>query len=348
MGALRGRLSGLGLGRVAGLWLTIGVCMLVFTLENGAFLEGKNLLDLVRATSSLAIVALGQTLVIISGELDLSIGATYALAPVVLAVLWMNDGQSFYLALAIALLVGPLVGVVNAFFTTLVRIPSFVVTLGTLSVVTGTAILVGGAQYFTPGFVEPPLSKGELNFFHNIGGSAPGGVPAQVIWLVVIALLFIVIMHRSLFGFRVAAIGGNPDAARLARLPVIGYRFIAFMVCGLTAALAGIIDFSFLGSTQSSTSGSGLTFPVFAAVIIGGASLSGGSGTVIGTLSGAILLQVLSNGLSLLGVGGGYQLIFIGSITIAAVALDRWAVIASDIREKIQMIASARTRTSSP
>ena len=114
------------------------------------------------------------------------------------------------------------------------------------------------------------------------------------------------------------------NAARVARLPVKRYRTIAFVVCAAAAALAGIIDFSFIGATQVSTAGSSLTFPVFAAVIIGGASLAGGSGSVLGTLTGALLLGVLSNGLAFNGVGGGYQLIFTGFITIAAVALDRW------------------------
>jgi len=312
------------LARVAGLWLTIGGAMAVFYLLNPVFLNGPNLLDLIRATSTLAIVALGQTLVIISGELDLSIGSTYALASTVMAVVWIDHHTGIWLALAVGLISGVIVGLINAFLTVVVRIPSFIVTLGMLSLVLGLTQQIGNSRSFTPAFLDPPIASSELSIFDKIGASHPFGVPAQVIWLIGAALVFTVVLHRSLFGFRLLAIGGNPAAARVARLPVARYRTITFVVCATAAALAGIIDFSFIGATQATVSGSSLTFPVFAAVIIGGASLSGGSGTVLGTLTGALLLGVLSNGLALNGVGGGYQLIFTGFITIAAVALDRW------------------------
>ncbi len=321
-----GRLqAGRILARVGGLWLAICGVGIVFGAINSNFFESANLIDLVRSASSLAIVALGQTLVIIAAEIDLSIGATFAFAPILLGVLWMNEGMNLYLAILLALAGGAAVGLVNAFFTTIVRIPSFVVTLGTLSLVNGITLRIGGAQYFTPEFAETPPPASERSFFHDIGGVEPFGIPAQVWWLAAVAVVFVVLLHFSLFGFRLLAIGGNPDAARVAGLPVRRYRTIAFVICSTMAALAGIVEFSFLGSTQSSTSGSNLTFPVFAAVIIGGASLAGGSGTVIGTLSGALLLTVLSNGLSLIGVGGGAQLVFVGAVTIGAVAIDRWA-----------------------
>jgi ribose/xylose/arabinose/galactoside ABC-type transport system permease subunit len=313
-----------------------------FGLANSHFFDGANLLDLVRSGVTLSIVALGLTLVIISGELDLSIGAVYALAPIVLSVLWISHDLSFYVAFVIALASGLVVGLINSFFSVVTKIPSFVVTLGMFSLVSGATILIGGAEYFTPAFADPPLDRGQLSFFHGIGAAAPGGVPAQVIWLIVIGLVFVLILHRSLYGFRLSAIGGNPEAARVARLPVRSYRTVAFIICGLMAALAGLIDFSFIGSTQSTVSGSGLTFPVFAAVIIGGASLTGGSGTVIGTLSGALLLTVLSNGLSLVGVGGGWTLVFVGGITIVAVALDRWALLGPLVGEKARVLLSAR------
>jgi ribose/xylose/arabinose/galactoside ABC-type transport system permease subunit len=310
--------------RVSGLWVTIGCVMIVFYLFNSAFLSGANLLDLVRATSTLAIVALGQTLVIVSGELDLSIGSTYALASTVLAVVWITYEANIWTAIVVALFAGVCVGLVNAFLTVVAKIPSFIVTLGMLSLVAGLTQRIGGSKFFTPAFVEPPIPQSQVSIFEKIGASSPFGIPAQVIWLIFAAVIFGLLLHRSLFGFRLLAIGGNPAAARVARLPVGRYRTVTFVLCATTAALAGIIDFSFIGATQATVSGSSLTFPVFAAVIIGGASLSGGSGTIIGTLSGALLLGVLSNGLALNGVGGGYQLIFTGAITIAAVGLDRW------------------------
>ena len=316
--------SGSALARVGGLWLTIAGAMAVFYSLNPAFLNGPNLLDLIRATSTLAIVALAQTLVIISGELDLSIGSTYALAPTVVAVVWIDHDTGIWVALAIGLTAGVLVGLINSALAVYAKIPSFIVTLGMLSLVLGLTQQIGKSRSFTPGFLEPPMPSSQLSVFNGLGASQPFGIPAQVIWLMGATLVFTLLLHRSLFGFRLFAIGGNPNAARVARLPVKRYRTITFVVCAAAAALAGIIDFSFIGATQVSTAGSSLTFPVFAAVIIGGASLSGGSGSVLGTLTGALLLGVLSNGLAFNGVGGGYQLIFTGFITIAAVALDRW------------------------
>ena len=175
------------------------------------------------------------------------------------------------------------------------------------------------AQGINPEYAEPPVSKHELGIFRALGATLlPERIPIQVVWLVGIALVFVVLLHRSVFGFRLTAIGGNADAARVTRLPIRRYKVAVFMVAGMLAALAGILDFSFLGSTDPSA-GLPLTFPIFAAVIIGGASLAGGRGTVVGTLSGALLLQSLTNGLNILVVGPFVQLMFVGSVTIGAV-----------------------------
>ena len=138
-----------------------------------------------------------------------------------------------------------------------------------------------------------------------------------------VALVIGFLLSRSLFGFRLKAIGGNPAAAELARLPVVKYKFAAFIICAALATLASTLDFSFIGSTQPNL-GLSLLFPVFAAVIIGGASLSGGRGTAIGTLSGALLLAIIQDGLALLSVGAYLQQFVQGTVTIGAVVLDRF------------------------
>jgi ribose/xylose/arabinose/galactoside ABC-type transport system permease subunit len=318
---------------------------IVFTAINGYFISSGNLLGLLRATSSLAIVALGQSLVIIAGELDLSIGSIYGFAGTIMAVLWIEHRMPLELALPLALGAACVVGVVNGFFTVGMRIPSFIVTLGTLSIVQGMTLLFGHSQVFDPSFVVPPLPSSERSVFGALGGSTlPFGIPVQVVWLAGAAVVFALVLHASLFGFRLTAIGGNPEAARLARLPVARYKLAVFVVCGLTAGLAGILDFSFLGTTQPQ-SGSQLTFPVFAAVIIGGASLTGGSGTVLGTLSGALLLSVLANGLALIGVGPFAQLIFVGGVTIGAVLVDRWGTLWPVWRSAWKVRWAARSRS---
>jgi ribose/xylose/arabinose/galactoside ABC-type transport system permease subunit len=313
----------LGVFRVGGLVIGIAVIWIVFASLNANFFTQANILELLRAMSSLAIIAIGETFVIISGELDLSVGAVYGLAAMVMGTVWVNGTVDVYLALLIGLGVGLAAGALNAFIVTVVRIPSFIVTLGTLSIVQGLTLWVSGAMEVNPAYATPPVNHQELSVFTTLGGYLlPFNVPIQVAWLVGIAIVCAVLLHRSLFGFRLTAIGGNTDAARIARLAISRYKFVVFMLCGLLAAVAGILDFSFLGATDPN-SGLTLTFPVFAAVIIGGASLAGGRGTVVGTLSGALLLQSLTNGLNIVGVGPYVQLIFVGSVTIAAVALDR-------------------------
>jgi ribose/xylose/arabinose/galactoside ABC-type transport system permease subunit len=239
-----------------------------------------------------------------------------------MGTLWI-DGMNVYLALALGLGIGAFGGLANGFLVTVVKIPSFIVTLGSMNLVQGFTLWISHARGINPQYADPPVAKGELGVFRALGATLlPEQIPIQVLWVVGIAILFMILLHRSVFGFRVTAIGGNPDAARVTRIPIRSYKIIVFVLAGFLAALAGILDFSFLGSTDPSA-GIPLTFPVFAAVIIGGASLSGGRGTVVGTLSGALLLQSLTNGLAILGVGPFVQLMFVGSVTIGAVALDR-------------------------
>lgn len=323
-------IGGLQLGRlsdslrVGGLLLAIAIVMIWFSIANSSFASSDNLLGVLRAMSTLAIVALGETLVIVAGELDLSIGATYGMASTLLAVAWIQWGMPVYLALIVALLGGALIGLFNGALTTFVRIPSFIVTLGSLSIVQGITLKLSNAQTFNPQYSTPPVNGSQLKFFTNLSNFAlPFNIPAQVLWLVVLSIIFGIVLHRTLFGFRLAAVGGNEQAAQLARLPVRNYKILVFVIAGVMAGVASILDFSFIGTTQPNA-GDSLTFPVFAAVIIGGASLTGGKGTIIGTLSGALLLSVLSNGLTLLNVGSYSQLVFVGAVTIGAVALDRF------------------------
>jgi ribose/xylose/arabinose/galactoside ABC-type transport system permease subunit len=321
--------------RVVALWLVTIIVAAFFQSQNSAFLTQGNLLDLVRAASTLGIVAMGVTLVVIAGELDLSVGSTYALAPTVVAVLWMEQGWPLSIALPAGLICVVVAGVANGVLTVYAKIPSFVVTLGTFTLIAGIGLLIGRGQYFTPASSFRPVAPEELDFFVHFGGASVGGLPAQIVWLIAISLVVFVLLHLSLFGFRLRAVGGNETAARLSRLPVARYRIIVFALSAGLAGLAGIIDFSFLQATQPA-SGSGLTFPVFAAVIIGGASLAGGSGTVIGTLTGALLLQTLANGLSLIGAGSGVQQIFTGAITVIAVGIDRWSDISGAVRSAVR------------
>jgi len=316
--------------RALGLVFAIVVIAAFFQIQNQAFLSPENVLTIVRSMASLAIIAFAQLLVIIAGELDLSVGAVYGLGATTLAVFWLGVGNvpfqlPLVLAIVVALGVGALAGGINAFFTTVVGIPSFIATLGMLSIAAGLELLLSNASSFNPQYNLPPPSRVELDIFRALGATVlPFRIPIQVLWLAVLFGIFWVLRHRTLFGFRLLAVGGNADAARISRLPVRKYKWIVFVLSGVMAVVAGILDFSYVGSVGPG-SGSALTFPVFAAVVIGGASLSGGRGTVIGTLIGATLLAVLRNGLAIMGVGAFAGLLFVGIVTIGAVSFDRLA-----------------------
>lgn len=304
--------------RVGGLMGAIVVCAIVFDSLNSAFLGTSNILTIFKTTSSLAIVALGEMVVLLVGEIDLSVGSLYGLGAMVTGLLWVH-GAPFELACVAGLATGFGGGVINGLVTTYLGVNSFITTLGMLNLAEGITFLVSNSSS-----VNPNVSSSGYPVFAAFGQDELfGHVPVQIVWLIGIALVMYVVVHRSMFGFKSAAIGGNGIAAKVAGLPVRRYKVIAFGLSGLLAVVGGIIAFSLVGAT-SPTSGASLPFTVFAAVIIGGASLSGGRGTVWGTFLGALFLTLISNGLSLLGYGPYVQLIFVGVVIVVAVAIDRW------------------------
>ena len=313
--------------RYSGLLIAILILVAIFTIlmPPNTFLSVQNALGLLRSMSTLAIIALGATLVIVLGEIDLSFGYLYGLCGMVMAVSWLVWGWPMPLALVLAFAVAAGFGLFNATLTTRVGIPSFIVTLGSGALALGFTLLIGNSRSYNynvgvPG-VETP--QAEVDAFAKLGGAdLPFGFPAQGVWMIVIAIAFFILLDRSLFGFRLKAIGGNAIAAKVARLPVVRYKTLAFMTLSCMACLAAILDFSFIGSVQPD-SGQTLVFPVFSAVIIGGASLAGGAGTTFGTMMGALLLTLMTNGFAVLAVGSWAQQMLVGGITILAVLLDR-------------------------
>jgi ribose/xylose/arabinose/galactoside ABC-type transport system permease subunit len=317
-----GRALAAGL-RIGGLLIAILIVVVIFTAlsKPNTFLTITNAVGVLRSMSTIAIVALGLTLVIVVGEIDLSFGYMYGLASILIGVSWIIWGWPIYLAIPLAFAAAVGVGSINALLVTVLKIPSFIVTLGTGQLVFGTTLLVSNPAYPPPGKVVP---QGEVDWFFGLSNQdLPLAIPMQAIWMLGVAIVIGFILSRSLFGFRLKAIGGNPAAAELARLPIVKYKAAAFIVCALLASLAAMLDFAFIGSVQPNA-GVGLTFPVFAAVIIGGASLAGGRGTAIGTLSGALLLAIIANGLALLSAGSYLSNFVSGAVTIAAVVLDRF------------------------
>lgn len=313
--------------RVGGLAFAIFLVIIVFALVSkpNTFLTLTNALVITRGMSTIAIVALGLLLVIVVGEIDLSFGFTYGLAASLISVSWIIWGWPIWLAILLAFGAAIGVGAGNALLVTGLRIPSFIVTLGTGQLIFGFTLFVTNTQTLNPQY--PPMGRlvpqGEIDLFFGLSNQAlPLRFPMQGVWMVAVAIVIGFLLSRTLFGFRLKAIGGNTIAAQLARLPVTKYKFAAFIACAVLAALAAMLDFAFIGSTQPNPN-TNLLFQVFAAVIIGGASLSGGRGTAIGTVSGALLLAIIANGLALNSAGTFLSNLVAGSVMIAAVVLDR-------------------------
>lgn len=314
--------------RIGGLVLAIIIVIVIFTLlsKPNTFLTITNAVGIMRSMSTIAIVALGLTLVIVVGEIDLSFGYMYGLASILIGVAWVVWGWPIWFAIPLAFVAAIGLGSINAFLVTVLKIPSFIVTLGTGQLVFGTTLLVSNTATLNPAYPPPgkAVPQEQVDWFFGLSNQdLPFDVPMQAIWMLGVALVIGFILSRSLFGFRLKAIGGNPAAAELARLPITRYKFAAFIISASLASLAAMLDFAFIGSVQPNA-GVSLTFPVFAAVIIGGASLSGGRGSAIGTLSGALLLAIIANGLALLSAGSYLSNFVSGAVTIAAVVLDRF------------------------
>jgi ribose/xylose/arabinose/galactoside ABC-type transport system permease subunit len=315
------------LARLGGVTLAVLIVGAYFGVRtHGQLLIFANLETILRGLSTIAIMGFGLTVVIIAGEIDLSFAAVYGLTTNIIAVAWITHGVPVYFAILLAFLAAIGVGLFNAFFTAVVKIPSFIATLGSSTLVFGLTLYIGQTQNLSYQFPPVPHTVGhrDVVFFRNLGSAVlPHQFPEQGIWTLGLLVVFAWVLGRTLFGFRVKAIGGSRAAAEIVRLPVRRYIFLAFVICACMACLAAILDFSFVGSAGPDD-GQTYLFPVFAAVIIGGASLSGGKGSAIGTVTGALLLAVLNNGFALIASGPFATQILLGTVTVGAVVIDRF------------------------
>ncbi len=228
--AKRGLTLGLTSLRTYGLVIAILLISVYFYLQNPAFASSGNIFQLLRAMASLAMIAFAQLLVIISGELDLSVGSVYGLTAVSFGVIWLGLGNSpldpthILFALIVALGIALACGATNAFFTAVVGIPSFIATLGMLSMAQGIELLLSNAGSFNPAYVIPPPDPDQLAWFRWPGFTRlPFEIPMQVLWLAVAFVVFWILRHRTLFGFRLLAIGGNTAAAAVTRINITKY-----------------------------------------------------------------------------------------------------------------------------
>ena len=306
------RRFGLDVGlRDAGTLLGLLAIVVVFAFLSPNFLTERNLLNILQQSSINACVALGMTLVIITGGIDLSVGPAAAIAAVAAAVL-MAAGVPIAVAIPVALLFGVVAGVFNGALVAYGGLQPFIVTLGTLSLYRATALIYTGGN---PIFGIPPEFRALFN-------SSLFGVPSPVVIVAVLALVVWVVLNKTPLGEYFLAVGGNEEASRIAGVPVAQAKIAAYGISGGLAATAGLILVGRLGAADP-TLGNLWELDAIAAAAIGGASLMGGKGSVVGTLLGAIILGSLRNGLTLLNVQAFYQLLATGIIILVAMLIDR-------------------------
>jgi ribose/xylose/arabinose/galactoside ABC-type transport system permease subunit len=274
------------------------------------FLTVSNLLNIAEQTSINAIVAVGMTFVILSGGIDLSVGSLVALAGVVLGTA-LKGGQPMAAALPLGLAVGVASGVLNGALVSWGGLPPFIVTLGTMSIARGAALL------YTEGRPVSGFDEG----FRVLATGRIGFIPAPVIVTALVYLLAHFVLTRTTFGRYVYAIGGNEEATRLSGVSIRFHKTMIYGVSGLMSAIAAVILTARLNSAQP-IAGMMYELDAIAATVIGGTSLMGGEGSLGGTLVGALIMGVLRNGLNLLGVSSFLQQIVIGGVIVVAVLLD--------------------------
>ncbi|MFO7274326.1 MAG: ribose ABC transporter permease [Bacillota bacterium] len=299
------RVQGLGPG------LAVIVLGLALSLLSDEFLTVSNLLNLLRQVSINAIIACGMTLVILTGGIDLSVGSVLAITGAVMAGL-ASGGMPWPLALLASLALGAALGLFNGVVITRGNVAPFVATLATMAIARGLTLVYTGGRPIT----------GLPDALRSLGTGYVWRIPTPVIVMVLVFVLVHIMLVYTPFGRFIYAVGSNEEAARFAGIPVARVKLLTYVLTGLASALAGAILTGRLNSAQP-TAGAGFELDAIAAVVIGGTSLAGGHGSVLGTAVGAVIIGILKNGLNLLNVSSFYQQVAQGVVILLAVLMDR-------------------------
>ncbi|MBZ9707149.1 ABC transporter permease [Mesorhizobium sp. B2-1-8] len=298
-------------------WVVIAVILacIFLSFATDAFATSKNLYNITRNITFVAIVALGMTFVIITGGIDLSVGSVLCLCSMVLAVT-MHAGFSIEIGILASIATALVIGAFNGVFIAYLGFPPFVVTLGMLSIARSLAMVASNNTVvfqFGPDH-DKLLALG--------GGAWLFGIANPVLYMILLALITGFILRWTKFGRHIFAIGGNEHAATLTGVPVRQIKVAVYMISALSAGIAGIIETGWLGAVTTNL-GNGMELQVIAATVIGGANLAGGIGTAFGAIVGAALIEVIRNSLGLLGINAFWQGTFIGGAILLAVLFDR-------------------------
>ena len=279
------------------------ILMAVITIINSNFLTANNLLNLLLQVTSNALIAFGMTFVILTGGIDLSVGSILALSSALTAGL-LGSGMPVTLAILISLILGCILGMMNGLLISYGKLAPFIVTLATMTIFRGATLVYTNGNPITKGLSDTFL-------FQFLGQGYIVGIPFPVIIMFIVFIVLYVLLHKTAFGKSVYAIGGNEKAA---------------YISGVMASISGLIITSRLSSAQP-TAGASYEMDAIAAVVLGGTSLSGGKGRILGTLIGALIIGVLNNGLNIIGVSAFWQQVVKGVVILIAVLIDRFKVV---------------------
>ncbi|MFS0654137.1 ribose ABC transporter permease RbsC [Bacillus sp. 179-C3.3 HS] len=296
-----------------GPFLGLIILVAIVSILNPAFLEPLNILNLLRQISINALIAFGMTFVILTGGIDLSVGAILALSSALTAG-FIVSGMDPILAIIIGCIIGAILGTVNGLLVTKGKMAPFIATLATMTIFRGLTLV------YTDG--NPITGLGNNYAFQLFGRGYFLGIPVPAITMLLTFIVLWVVLHKTPFGRKTYAIGGNEKAALISGIKVPRVKIMIYALAGFMSALAGAILTSRLNSAQP-TAGTSYELDAIAAVVLGGTSLSGGRGRIIGTLIGVLIIGVLNNGMNLLGVSSFYQSVVKGIVILIAVLLDR-------------------------
>jgi len=294
-----------------GLIIVVLIFGIIMASLSPTFLTPTNLMNLLLQASILGIMALGMTFVIIGAGIDLSVGGIPAIVSVLTIGLVVRQELPVWAAIVIALLVGVAVGCVNGVAITRMGIAPLIATLGTLSIAIGLAFAYSGGTSIVP----------VPEFYKALRRAEVFGIPINIILLVVLAIVAHLVLTRTAFGRSLYAVGGNPQAAEMAGIRVKRIIFFTYVISAAAAALAGVLFTARLGAGSPQTA-SGIELTVIAAVVIGGTSLFGGRGNVLGTLLGAVLITMVTNAINLLGVPTAWDRVLLGVVILIAALID--------------------------
>lgn len=305
--------------RESAIFLAFLSIFIILSFATPNFLRISNLLNIGRQISFLGMMGLGLGLAIITGNIDLSIGSVYGFAAIVTALTMLKTGNTF-ISLFLGIILGTCIGLINGWLLTKLKLPSFIVTFGMMNVVRGLILIITRGYPITL-FIDGITNETHPGFYFIGGGKLFKIIPMQLIIMIFFMLLLGYTLNRTIFGLHIYAVGNNQKAAHASGIDINLIKIKVFVISGFLSSTAGILNLSFIGSVQG-TSGAGLEFETFAAVIIGGVSFAGGEGSAIGILIGTLIIGIIRNGLVLLGVGPFMQVLVVGIIAIAAVAYD--------------------------